>query len=201
MICACGCGTIIPSFDSRGRPRSYCKGHQSRILAKPTPWQKRFSAIWETIEKPDVGCWNWTEKLDRSGYGRMAVRYPNWHEELCHRLSWVFHRGLIPTGVMVCHSCDNPSCVRPDHLFLGTAADNMHDMFNKGRRRPRSGETHPKAKLANADVQSIRALLRDGYGLRVIGKRFGVTHKTIMSIRDGHTWKELADNGTVGPVY
>jgi len=75
-------------------------------------------------------CWVWTLRKDKQGYGRVNVNYKT---EQAHRVSWVAFRGEIPAGMCVLHKCDNPSCVNPDHLFLGTRKDNCHDMIIKGR--------------------------------------------------------------------
>lgn len=76
------------------------------------------------------GCWLWTAATDECGYGRFLFRGRNTH---AHRVSWILNFGEIPTGIQVCHKCDIPPCVNPDHLFLGTARDNRHDSIAKGR--------------------------------------------------------------------
>lgn len=93
---------------------------------------KRF---WAKVRKTD-GCWEWTGSRDRKGYGRLSIgsrldgsKRPHG----AHRIAWVLARGSIPNGLSVLHHCDNPRCVRPDHLWLGTIADNNRDMFAKGR--------------------------------------------------------------------
>lgn len=89
--------------------------------------------FWERVAISD-GCWEWTGLRDRAGYGRIgALVSQKWRSLGTHRLSFVLHNGDIPPGICVCHRCDNPGCVRPDHLFLGTVADNMRDMKTKGR--------------------------------------------------------------------
>lgn len=97
--------------------------------------------FWENVRKSD-GCWEWTAyrttaKSQRHrgavGYGRFMV---TWRRViLAHRYSWELHNGLVPDGMVVCHHCDNPACVRPDHLFVGTQKDNIQDMLKKGRAR------------------------------------------------------------------
>ena len=88
-------------------------------------------------EDPGTGCWPWLGCLTGGGYGqiRNSGRY-----QQAHRAAWELKYGPIPEGLVVCHRCDNPRCVRPDHLFLGTATDNMRDMYSKGR--------HPRASRA-----------------------------------------------------
>ena len=91
--------------------------------------RRRFMA---KVEKSD-GCWEWTAAKLKKGYGKFSKGRDGW--ELAHRASWRLKHGQIPQGMQVLHRCDNPSCVRPSHLFLGVARDNTHDMIRKGRAR------------------------------------------------------------------
>lgn len=97
-----------------------------RIL---TPWKDRFPKHF-SIGVADE-CWNWAGAKAVNGYGRMKM--PGRNAEYAHRLSWEFHIGKIPIGIWVLHHCDNPGCVNPSHLFLGTQTDNMRDMAKKNR--------------------------------------------------------------------
>jgi len=104
---------------------------------KPKPLGERF---WSHVAKSD-GCWLWTAHVNRTGYGHFALSRSRGRS--AHRVSHELNIGPIPSGMLVCHRCDNPRCVRPDHLFLGTPSDNMHDKVAKGR-CPLASLTHCK---------------------------------------------------------
>lgn len=130
------------------------------------------SEFWAAVDKSGE-CWNWVGvrgKPTRSKYGHMV-----WQEkqDLAHRVAWMIAHGPIPPKMDVCHHCDNPRCVRPEHLFLGTRADNMADMVLKGR-KPR-GEDSPTAKLTNEQVAMIRLLHDSGVDSSAIGRAFHVS--------------------------
>lgn len=138
------------------------------------------------VAEPMSGCWIWTRgTLSQSGYGR--VSNGSGHYMMAHRRSWELHKGPIPEGMFVCHRCDNRVCVNPEHLFLGTTADNMADMAGKGRAA--SGERHHKAKLTRADATAIRAMPGK---YRDIAAMYGVTFGLIGligHIKRGEIWK------------
>jgi hypothetical protein len=108
---------------------------------------------------------------------------------MAHRISWEIHRGPIPPGLHVCHKCDTPSCVNPDHLFLGTAADNMADKCAKGRGNFRRGMTSGRAKLTDADVVAIRA---DRRLQAEIAEAYGVSNPIISRIKSRKIWAHVA---------
>lgn len=105
-----------------------------------------------------TGCWEW-QGSKRNGYGRMIIgsRTDGTRKTVStHRLSYELHYGEIPQGMEICHKCDNPCCINPDHLFAGTRQDNVDDRERKGRNNPPKGEKHAKAKLTELDVLTIR---------------------------------------------
>lgn len=142
--------------------------------------------FWAKVAKGD-GCWEWRGALNTGGYGMQVIQYRN---TLAHRVSWELHNGPIPSGLLVCHRCDNRRCVRPDHLFLGTDADNFADMRAKGR-HPR-GEQHGRRRLTAAQVVEIRERYAAG-GVRLLdlSREFGVSQALLSLIVRGRKWAHL----------
>lgn len=152
------------------------------------PSKQDVSRFWEKVEKTDT-CWLFHSSLAK-GYGRFAIDSQVY---LAHRVSYLIATGDDPGPLMVLHRCDNPRCVRPDHLFLGTRADNNKDMFTKGRGRPRGGEYprgehHHLARLSEALVVELRSLHADGVPVRELARRFGIPRPTLRSAVLGRTW-------------
>lgn len=164
----------------------------------------RFSTKY--FPEPNSGCWIWTGMTAQNGYGRMLVKSKNGPTAAAHRISWAIVHGAPPTNLDVCHKCDNRLCVNPDHLFLGSRADNMRDCSKKGRnimqrhpersvlrgnkiRRP-AGESHPQAKLTEAQIHEIRRL-RGSSSQEALAARFGVDRSTVGRILSGMTWRHL----------
>ncbi len=132
-------------------------------------------------------CWLWLAATNAAGYGRFRVS-PSM--ELAHRVSWEVFKGPIPDGMNVCHDCDTPACVNPDHLFLGTQADNLADMTRKGRRRGGGGAgiKNGRAKLTERDVLDIRLSEETCVAL---GRRYGVNHVAISRVRRRESWTHI----------
>lgn len=135
---------------------------------------------------PDA-CWPWVGSKDRLGYGRL---YNGKGPELAHRASYRMAVGDIPKGLLVCHECDNPSCVNPAHLFLGTSKDNQRDMAEKGRAHRPAGSLHPKAKLHAAQVVQIRRRYKLGDRVKDLAAEYGVAACTVSHIVVGRSWRE-----------
>lgn len=143
------------------------------------------------IPEPNSGCWLWIGAADARGYGNF------WHcgqLQKAHRVSWEIATGGAAGGLMVLHRCDVPCCVNPGHLFLGTALDNMQDMYGKGRSRHVRGERVARAKLTASAVAEIKGCrLGDLSERRRLAAKYGVSEGAIEDIRDGKTWRHIPD--------
>ncbi len=151
----------------------------------PTPPVSPIERFHQKYEVAPNGCWEWTASLSRYGYGQLrtgTVKEGGRTMTKAHRFSWELHNGPIPKGLAVCHKCDNRKCVNPEHLFLGTNADNTADMMAKGRGA--RGERHGNHKLTDDDVVRIRALAGSMLQ-REIAARFGVNQQTVSKILNG----------------
>jgi DNA-binding XRE family transcriptional regulator len=160
--------------------------------------------FWKKVNKSDE-CWNWIGAKSRGGYGSFGGTK-------AHRYAYELANGSIPEGLFVCHKCDNPGCVRPDHLFLGTPKDNTDDMWAKNRARPgkllhpsgvdhwtkrqpnriRYGEEAPNTKLTEENIREIRRrYFTEGMLQDELATEYGVTSHTIGDIVRNDTWKHL----------
>ena len=185
-VCACGCGertSVARRSNSkfghvRGQPVRFIMGHCSRLRARVG------------FEERECGyktpCWVWTETLDDNGYGmfRSSVR--------AHRAVWAAQHGPIPKGLLICHHCDNPPCVRPDHLFLGTIRDNNLDRHAKGRSKNLDrGESHPMAKLSAQQVVEMRALYNrrsHDWNQLALARRYDISRGQVSKIVTGKAY-------------
>lgn len=133
-------------------------------------------------------CREWSRAKLARGYGRVQ-----WEGRvhLAHRLSYTAYKGEIPKGMCVCHSCDNPSCINPDHLFLGTPLANMRDMVRKGRSRGPQGANHPKAKLTEHQAMLAKACPTKFGSATALSRLFGIHHGIVSHIMAGRIWKHL----------
>lgn len=142
------------------------------------------------------GCHEWLAAKDRNGYGRFGVSGSR--TRLAHHVAWAIEHGDDPRGSVLMHSCDNPGCVNPEHLSLGTHADNVADRVAKGRGRWRalSGELHPNTKLTDEQVVAIAARLSAGETVASLAREYGVSEWPIRQIKHGK--RKLAGSTTGG---
>lgn len=160
---------------------------------------ERFKEIfWNKVEKTD-GCWIWQGGKNKDGYGTItsSTEYGIYSSRLAHRISYWLTYGDYDTKLKVCHECDNPSCVNPNHLFLGTQKDNMVDMVNKNRNfaitKPESqirGEEVHCAKLTMDKAREIRKIYKEGATLDELAQVYNVSIQSIFKVVHYKSWKE-----------
>lgn len=178
--------------------------HQERMIdmndSTKSPTDTHRSALrrfCERTKRPgnEHDCWQWTGALDKDGYGRLWV---DGRDIGAHRFAYENLVASIPVGLMVCHTCDNPRCCNPGHLFLGTALDNNHDRNQKGRANVAVGERARSARLTADDVLEIRRLYRPGdpnFNQPALALRYGLCQQTISDIVNRRRWKHLPIEG------
>lgn len=161
---------------------------------------QRFDAKW--TPEPNTGCFLWTAARDRDGYG---VFWDGEFNRKAHRYAYSIAFGTIPDGALVCHRCDTPECVNPEHLWVGTHADNLKDRDQKGRTasgdingaraqpetRPR-GWRHPASKLTDGQVKEIRRRCADGESQTAVARDFGVRSTNVNAIVLRKAWRHLS---------
>jgi len=143
-----------------------------------------------TMPHMDSPCWVWIAHCNVRGYpyGRFSV---SGTLRLAHRVSWELHNNaLVPSGIDILHKCDNPPCVNPEHLFLGTHTDNMRDMICKNRWQPTKGEANNMAKLTQSQVDEIRIKYATGKtSQNILAREYGVTQAAIWYILHRRNWR------------
>lgn len=142
-----------------------------------------------SIPIPHCGCHIWTGGTTKTGYGVCSTGGQG--SDMAHRVAWTVTNGPIPAGLHVLHRCDVPSCVNPDHLFVGTNRDNVDDKVRKGRARlgskvDRRGSRNSAAKLSSRDVAEIRASVD---GCSVLARRYAISKSTASRIKRGISWR------------
>lgn len=176
---------VIPFYAKKGR--KYCSQQCASMHKRPNLRDRFYAKI-----KVVGDCWEWQGSRLKHGYGRIRTGYGNDREmTVAHRVSWEIHNNQsLSRSQFVMHKCDNPPCVNPDHLMLGTAKDNTQDMIKKGRKRygTSPGEKNGSAKLSQAEVDQIRLLLSHGRKSKSIAPMYGVNHTTIEKIKTNKSW-------------
>jgi hypothetical protein len=167
-------------------------------------WRKEehVRRFWRKVNKTDT-CWLWNASKSTCGYGKFTARRLGHHCTGAHRFAWEISFGEIPEGLLVLHCCDTPACVRPDHLFLGTPADNMLDKVQKGRQSKgpqhaashasTKGERNGNSRLTWEIVRQIRAEYTPGMGYKNVANRYNVSPGMIAFIIRGESWKPEDD--------
>ena len=207
---------LVRDCNNLKKTLGFCQKHYQRVKKHGTPEPRKWSQesleirFWLRVDKKSAEeCWPWLGQK-RNGYGRISLGKKEDGAEGAHRVSWMIaNKQKIPVGMFVMHKCDNPECVNPSHLAIGTPKENTADMFRKGRwkqpsrENPATGERHgsktrpdrvPRgtmhhaAKLTAEDVLAIRA---SGAGLTVTGRAYGVTPQSIYRIRKRLSWGHI----------
>lgn len=146
--------------------------------------------FWEQVDKSG-DCWLWTGSMrtgDESAYGQFNIDNRKFG---AHRVAYELAYGPIPGDLCVLHTCDTPRCVRPDHLFLGTRADNNADKMQKGRARSSRGSSNPGARLSDEQVLTIRERAANGESQTALSQEYGVARTLIGMIARGQAWQHL----------
>ncbi len=212
VLCQCGCGrqTVVMSQTSakqgrvKGQPNRYIRGHCH-------PVRDPAERFWSHVDRSDSnGCWEWRACLHKDGYGSFGLFSPRRRSVLAHRFSWELHRGPIPDRLCVLHDCpggDNPACVNPAHLWIGTDEDNNHDKELKGRanhatgasngacvhpERLARGEDNPNAVLTDELVREIRDRAARGEAVRPMARALRIERSTVRNVVLRRTWKHVA---------
>jgi hypothetical protein len=179
-LCRCICGNErflqIPSLKN---------GTSTGCGCYFTDENKRFKNFCKNYEIKKNGCWIWKGSINRGGYGRIG-------DILVHRYSYMNFKGEIPDGMCVCHNCpggDNRACCNPEHLWLGTSAENIKDKGPKNRQH--KGENQSCSKLKDFQVKEILEKLKSGRTLQSLGEEYSVSHGLISHIKQGRAWKHL----------
>jgi hypothetical protein len=177
-----------------------CYKHYVRQKTHGTTEVRKYSRgtleerFWNFVDKKSQDeCWHWIGQILSNGYGRISLGAKKDGSEGAHRVSWKLHNKKdIPDGMYVMHKCDNPSCVNPNHLSIGTPKDNTQDMIGKGRKKVVSpkGEGNGKSLL---DAEKVRLIRSSTLNHAALGRQLGVSPNCIRGVRTGRTWSHIED--------
>ena len=188
-----GCDTPV-----RVKSLGLCYKHYVRFKTHGTVEQKKYAhgsleeRFWTLVDKKsDDECWHWKGQVQKNGYGRISLGAKSLGYDGAHRVSWkIFNKKDIPDGMYIMHKCDNPSCVNPHHLSIGTPKENTQDMIAKGRKRVVSpkGEGNGKSLLNEEKVRLIRS---SSLSHTAIAMQLGVSPNCVRGVRIGRTWTHI----------
>lgn len=149
---------------------------------------EQIARFWSKVDRSGE-CWTWTasRRGERLKYGRVRIGE---RDRAAHRVAWELANGPIPDGMFILHRCDRPTCVRPDHLFLGSIADNNRDARSKGRHA--FGARHGHAVLTDLTVREIRQAVAGGALFVDLAARYGVSAHSVSDAAKGRTWRHVA---------
>lgn len=188
----------VDGCDGEYEALGFCDKHYKRFKAHGSPddnnrthapLEERF---WRYVNKTD-GCWIWMGGgKNKKGYGQIQIGGKDSKHVLAHRLSYTMHKGEIPDGFVVMHLCDNPQCVNPEHLQLGTQSENIKQAFAKGRKNAvpphKFGESHGASKVTETQALEIR---NSDQSTAVLMAKYKVSKSLINKIRSRKTWRHL----------
>lgn len=195
-MCVCDCGTkkVVSGTALRAGVSKSCGCLKSEVMAlrmkemrlnESGTLEDRFFSRFKKLEN---GCWQWQAHADKDGYGVLPGDKRNVR---AHRFSYEHHFGPIPEGMSVCHKCDNPGCVNPDHLFIGSAKDNAQDALSK--RRHYIGAKNGRSKITE---DQARFIISSNMNDPSLAAMFGVHRSTINKIKRSSTWRHLHSDHT-----
>lgn len=200
-ICGCkGCDLPVVALGMCNKHWQRNRKYGTPFAVKTRTWEMRGLAAPERFGKQvkfTDNCWEWAGPTDKDGYGIFRGEFEGVAYQRAHRYSWALHnKQNIPKGILACHKCDNPRCVNPDHIFLGTGADNMRDKIEKGRQRAPKGAAAYHSILSEAQAQAV---LADPRAYAVIAADYGVKASTIGSIKARVSWTHLDGEAVKNP--
>jgi len=175
---------VVPVVEWAEFPRLRPRKRQPGGMAVTEADLKRF---WSKVKiKSQNQCWNWNGSTSPRGYGSVSLYGANLR---AHRVSLYFSGTIIPEQHFACHHCDNPGCVNPHHLFVGTQKQNADDMKHKNRQC--KGERTPSSRITTKIARAIKTAPKyDGY-LRDLAAFYGISHGCVQHVRYGHTWRHI----------
>ena len=188
FLCICDCGNKkIVLSDSLRRNHTQSCGCLRSIFRENYDEDVKKKLL-SSIKINENGCWEWQKAKHRQGYGHCPYKRKCL---LAHRVSWMVFKGNLPDDILVCHHCDNPPCINPDHLFLGTDKDNTLDHIKKGKSKKSRGENHYFSKLTEKEVKEMRKMRERKIKIKDISRKFNIHVSTAKNICLRKSWKHV----------